>query len=348
MAAIVGTASHAVLEIRLRSGDKAIVPPFLHVEGERIEISPEVIGQVETCARWVEDYRQDHPGTTMFLEERCEVGKAFGAPDAIWGTADVVLDDHTRGNETLVVADAKFGHHEVSPIENKQLLLYAIGLERAYGCAHRWIELVILQPKSPEPVKRWRLSMEELVERAIKFHPLINRALQADAELVPGEEQCRWCPAAGVCPALQNQALDLAKQEFSEAITVERLTQILAQAGRIRGALDAAEAHATQLLKLGQNVPGWKLVFGNKRRAWKDETQAQAVLVQLGLDIDKAAPRKVCTPPQAEKMVGKATAAQLGYLIETPKGEPCLAPADDPREPVKSEFSRLDVDDLLG
>ncbi len=335
-----GTACHAVLERALREGGDALsyAGRAIVVGEKRIEVTKEMAGWVAEVVAWVVWYLDAHPGASLRTEERIAVGRAFGVPDDVWGTADVVV----VGPEEILVHDAKFGYVEVGIDDNPQLLLYTIGLAADYGWVFERYRTVIHQPQCGAPKER-AVSRGELLDYQRRYLPKIRATFDPEAPLVPSDEACRWCPAAGVCPALQERAIVLAQREFAslETISVDDLSALLTHATRIRAGLDAAERHALKLIQLGGRVPGFKIVGSKKHRVWRDEAAAEATLRKLGYDEDDFRPRRTITPPQAEKLVGKRTAAQLAPLIEWPTGEPTLVPEADSRPPLAGDFQPI-------
>lgn len=309
-----------------------------------VPVTAEMVEWVHVVLSWVLGYLRDNPGCVLYSEERARAGVPFGVPDDMWGTADVVIVN--RAKLELVVFDAKFGYVEVQVQRNPQLLLYTIGLANDFGWAFKNHRLVIGQPRSEVPIKQEELSHPQLQDAFLRLHAKVREAHDqlhgnAPLKLVPTEEGCKWCPAAGICPELQKRTLELARREFMdpELLTRDQLVTLLKAAPLVRSALNAAEAHAARLLSLGQKVPGFKLVRGTKRRVWADTIQAAETLEHLGVrreDIWVA--EMQFTPAQAEKKVGKHFADLLQPYIETPLGEPCLATEDDPRPQLPPEF----------
>lgn len=337
-AAAMGTYCHEQLARRLRKQPTVEPGPGdVYCDGFSFPYTEEMAGWVNAAASWVEKYLRDHPGSQLFTERLSPVGAAFGCPDELWGTADIVIlnpEEHE-----LVVADAKFGFEEVDVESNEQVSLYAIGVVHSYGW-HRFdaVELVILQPRSPEPVKVEVITIGELRDRKERYEPLVARALDPDAPLVPADDACRWCRAAGQCPAVAGRARRLAQAEFQkpELLTPEAMAEVLAEAKLIAKALKAIEARALQLAQLGTTIPGWKVVRSNKHRAWKDPKSAAEALELAGLD--PWLPKALMSPAQAEKALALPPKT-LDALAPKPEGEPTLAPESDPREPLAPEFT---------
>ena len=338
--ALQGTACHYILHTLLR-GDAPPKPgAWIAVDEDdswtEVEVTEEMLEWAGAAADQVGLYVASlSEKVEVYVERRIAVGKAFGCPDELWGTADVVIP--VPGERTLVVADAKFGYDEVEVEANPQISLYAIGLAEEYGWRHDHYRLAILQPRSAEPVKVEEVPRAALMDRARRYRAAVDRALAADAPLVPSDEACRWCPAAGRCPARQERALALARQELAEPETLseDALVYLLDNADRVRSALAAAEAYAARLLRYGKAVAGWKLVAGKTQRRWRDEAEAAEALKLLG--VNPYAEPKLLTPAAAARLL-KGKTEELDFLAVRPPGEPTLAREKDPRESVAPLF----------
>lgn len=340
-----GTACHSMLEHCLNTGDdpEHFVGAGVDVtSGGRvveIEVTADMIKWVGEVVAWVRGYLAAHPGAFLRTEERIIIGRAFGCPDDVWGTADIVI----TAPDELCICDAKFGYVEVPVAENPQLNLYAIGVANDYAWIHDKYRTVIAQPQCGEP-KEHTVTREELLDFVSRYRPKIDATFDPDAPLVPSDEGCKWCEAAGVCPKLHERTLALARREFAsvETLDVNALASLVQNADRIRAGLKKAEEHALGLAQAGVTIPGMKVVDGDKRRVWKDKGNAAKLLRKLGYKPDDIAPREMITPAQAEKLVGRKTANLLAPLIEKPKGGPTLVSLDDPRPSIVADFTPCD------
>lgn len=328
-----GTVCHLMMSNALTGKPVPAVGSIVEADGFRIEVTDDMVEWVYEIVDYVLQYLADHPGSTLLSEERVCPGRALGYPDDVWGTADIVIlaPDH------LVVLDAKFGHHLVKAVRNPQVSLYALGIMAELGWIYDRVVAGIYQPRAPGPHPLlWEMTAAELQAEVPALVAAVRATYDPAAPLVPDDDACRFCPAAGGCPKLQEHALAMAQLDFIEVpIRVEDLLKLLENADRIRDGLNAAERYAEGLIAAGAKVPGFIRVYGNKHRAWKDPARAEAAIKSLGYDPFTP---KLLTPAQAEKKVGKATAKLLAPLIETPRGEPTLAREGDPRTPVDTEF----------
>jgi hypothetical protein len=304
-----------------------------------------MVGWVEEAVRWVKQYLDENPGSILFNEQEVDIGPAFGLPvtadgkSNFWGTGDLFIISPKR----LVVFDLKLGYVDVEVEGNDQLRSYAVGFElkhQEFGFDE--VLLVIHQPRSGG-AKEAIIAAKDLHAWRDDTRPKVLAATDPNAPLVPHEDACRWCPAAAMCPALKEHALEMARSEFKEVdtLSLEELTLVLEKADLIKQYLKAVEGHTLKLLSLGQEVPGWKRVKGRKNRVWKDEKGAVGALKKLGYKEDDYNPRSLVTPAQGEKLIGRGGKELLAAFIETPEGEPTLAPATDPRPALPGEFEAL-------
>ena len=324
-----GTAGHSLFEKSIRLGKRARFWEGEVIEG--IKITAEMVEWVEAAVMWVKEYLRTNPDAIVFTEEKVAIGPSIGVgPDDCFGTSDLfILTPHE-----LVVFDLKLGYVPVDVEDNPQLELYALGFHREMGGIFEQVRLVIHQPRAGG-AQEIVVPFSALVEKVrTTYQPGAMAALMPGAKLRPDEEACRWCPAAALCPALQSEALELAKQEFMQFDTIskDQMLLILEKAEVIETALKAVRSQAMKLLSLGQDIPGWKLVAGDKRRAWKDE---EAVKKKFGTAV--FAP-KMLTPPQAEKVLGKEKVAPF---IHTPTGEATLVRQSDRRPALPADFQVL-------
>jgi hypothetical protein len=338
--AAMGTYCHDQLARLLTERPHALPGARVVVEGFEFEYTEEMYGWVQQAARWVKQYMDLHPAARLMVEQHSPVGEVFGHPDLLWGTADIVIVNDEE--HELVVADAKFGFEEVDSEENPQVSLYAMGMAHQLGWEHfDAFEQVILQPRSPQPVKVELLTRDELLDRVRSYREPVERAVRwGTGELVPSDEGCRWCRAAGRCPAVNIEALLAAGNEFSEPglLPLDALLEVLDSAERIKLHLRKAAEYVEQQLRLGQKMPGWKLVKSNKHRQWNvDAPTVMGAVAALGEDPeDVLTEPELLSPAQVEK---KLKLKLPDELASKPEGEPTLVRESDPRDGLAPEFT---------
>lgn len=297
-------------------------------------------------AQFVVDWVMDQGFDRIWLEERLPVGAGLGLndPDLCWGTSDIngVKTHEGDSKPTLYVIDAKFGFVDVDVHNNDQALLYGIGALHIHGEDFERVQNVILQPRAGG-VKQAKVLMSEFPKIREEFRKFIAEAQQDDAHFVPGEEQCRFCPAAGACPAqiafvLEQDFGDLSDPDLSD-VSNERLAEVLAIEKTIRSALDNVRSQAIQRLQAGQSIPGWKMVAGQSRARYIDEEDVIEVMKSKGLDLDELAPRKPPTQTLLKKLIG---ADEVEKLVERPEGKPTLAPLSSPKAALGGDFEVIE------
>lgn len=218
-----------------------------------------------------------------------------------FSTADFVAI-HDR---VLTIVDLKFGKGvPVYAEDNPQLMIYALGtlLEWSFLYEIDCVRMVIHQPRRGH-VDAHEISTQDLMAWADgKLKLAVHDAMQPNARRVPGEKQCRWCPAKASCPELAAAVIERVTEGF-DADAQYSLPDLLNYVDMARQWASAVAMRAMDELLAGKPIPGWKLVDGRSVRAWKDdEVTAEVLFSKLG---DRAFEKKLLSPAKAEKMLGK-------------------------------------------
>ncbi len=347
-----GSAAHALGEICLLRGDAAfeyLGEPHPVEEFEDVPVSADMVAAVDVYVRHVREQLGKRKLKREMVERRVSLAALGDWAAEMFGTADFVwYDGRTK---TLYVNDYKHGQGVAVEVEdNPQLKYYAVGalLElQLVGKAERAV-VTIIQPRKPHddgPIRSVEYRADDLMAWAEgELREAVLATREPDAPLRPSEEACRFCRARGVCPALADQAMASAMLDFDhnrqmapqvpmERLSAEQIATILDNEKRIRAWLDGVAGLATECLKHGEDLTGgrFKLVAGRSQRSWKNEDVAATKLYALGFEDDDLYTRKMLTPAQAEKLVGKAHQGDLAQLIDKQDGKPTLAPAQDKR-----------------
>ena len=314
----------------------------LTAEGNEYEVTDEMVEAVQV---YLDVVRQElagaGEGAELKVEQRFHLD--WLCP-GLYGTNDAAV---CQPFGTLKVFDYKHGAGVAVEAErNSQLLYYGLGA--AYGDAYEDVELIIVQPRAyhPDgPVRRYRLTIDELFEWGqTVLKPGAEATEAPDAPLVAGEH-CRFCPAKAVCPKQHENALAVAKEAFApvpqsppapDALTHDDLRRIMDAAGMVEAWLSAVRTHVRSLIENGLAQPeelGYKLVAGRASRKWKSEDEAEKALKSLLDDPDEAYVRKLLSPAQAEKLLKGADKKALDPLVEESRGVQ-LAPLSDKREAI--------------
>lgn len=383
-AAVLGTAMHTIAEMHLNQYIKGTALPlerevgaYVLDEGKgqiKALISP-MKGAVLITADMIEQVRKytDYckpiidVATYAKLEMRVNLTQilhpgykvpAEGEEDEeddleTFGTADLVAVVEKANTDEFIlnITDLKTGRHRVEAKENKQLMLYALGvyrrLKRRYNITA--VRLVIFQPYAGG-ASEWDISVEGL-ELFAKFAQ--KRALLAlDAyfrgkknlkasDFKPSVDGCQWCRFSEQCAARTKTVNSVLAEEleddFALELTPEQLVAEYEKLPLLRQHIDKVEKAMAAALHSGKKVPGYKLVEGRPgNRAWKD---SDAIEVSHGDILKKEV---LMSPTEAAKVLSADEMAALEPFITRKPGAPCVATADDKRP----EWNQVSEEDL--
>lgn len=259
----------------------------------------------------------------------------FGTPDGSYFDGKV-----------LHIFDYKYGHLEVSPVENWQLACYAAGvLDRIranfyHGLDASWIEehlpvvFHIVQPRSyvpGGPIRTWQTSTGEL--RAM-WNRL--RAAAAEATAVRVGDWCKYCTARRGCATFK-KAADAAKDYAGEALPMGLKGHDLStelywserQLATLAARVNALQEQAEHELRTGGPVPGREMQRADGSEKWKvPEANVASFGDMLGVDLRK--PLAVLTPTQCKAALKKkgVDGALIAPYIERIPGKAKLGIAD--------------------
>jgi hypothetical protein len=330
-----GTACHAVASLCLTEKQDAIEYVGRTVEGIEIDEDHAVAIQV-----YLDAIRDDQKLTKgkLLIEQKFHLKDVhpqfFGTADCVrWGTDDV-----------LTVYDAKFGKGEIVEVKrpnghpNIQLGFYALGalyhLMKVANAAAlenlNKVQLVVVQPRAwhrDGPVRRATFPVEAIFKIETELLAAVRRCEKPNPALITGPH-CRFCRAAGTCPALRDKALHEAQLAFSEdadmvlkgvppspaSLTPEQLSHVLSAADLLDDWLSAVRAHADVVAEKGK-IPGWKLIAKQARRKWAMEEDKVAfdLMYDFDLDEDMVYETKLKSPAQVEKLLKPADRASSAF-----------------------------------
>ncbi|ENR8784285.1 DUF2800 domain-containing protein [Salmonella enterica] len=283
-----------------------------------------------------------------------------GSPLQTFGTADMVAVLADGDAHMLIVGDLKTGRHKVLAKENKQMMLYALGLLRVYKRLYdiTAVRLVIFQPYAGG-ADEWDTTPEALEQfgkfaqgRALKAIDAFQRGKKGlkPADFRPGNDACQWCRFAEKCNAKRKVASREIESDLSDDSTEMSLDQLKAEYDKLplmrQHIADIEKAMYAALMR-GETVEGLKLVEGRPgNRIWSDEEAVNRFRANHhnGYLLDKIVP---VNPTEAEKIIGKEDPelwAELSKLVTRKPGQPSIATADDKR-PAWNPATDSDLDD---
>ncbi len=299
-----------------------------------------------------------HPGAMVKVKDKNgEVIEGEVVALQTFGTADLVavlkLSD---GTYMLIVGDLKTGRHKVLAKENKQMMLYALGLlrklKRLYDITA--VRLVIFQPyaggadewdTTPESLELFGKFASKAALKAIDAFERGKKGLKP-ADFRPGNDACQWCRFAEKCNAKRKSASAEAESDLSDDSTEMTLGQLKAEWDKLplmrQHIADIEKAMYAALMR-GEQVEGLKLVEGRPgNRSWTD---SDAVLEALGSSADVLLKQTIMTPTEAEKVLDGSDFWKVAKEFVTRKpGQPSIATADDKR-PAWMPVSDTDLED---
>lgn len=369
-AAVLGTAMHTIAEVHLNAYIRGTALPldrevgaYVLDEGKgqiKALIGP-MKGAVLITADMIEQVRKytDYCKAIIDVATYAKLEMRVNLTEVLhpgyegvetFGTADLVAVQELANTDghMLIIGDLKTGRHRVEAKENKQLMLYALGvyrrLKRRYNITT--VRLVIFQPYAGG-ASEWDISVEGL-ELFAKFAQ--KRALLAlDAykrgkknlkasDFKPSVDGCQWCRFSEQCAARTKTVNSVLAEEleddFALELTPEQLVAEYEKLPLLRQHIDKVEKAMAAALHSGKKVPGYKLVEGKMgNRAWKD---AEKVAELYG---DKLTKEVLMTPTEAVKVVPEE---ELKDFITRKPGATCVATADDKRP----EWNQVSEEDL--
>lgn len=369
-AAVTGTACHTIAEMHLNQYIKGTALPLEREVGAYVlddgkgqikALISHMKGAVLITADMIEQVRKytDYCKAIIDVATYAKLEMRVNLTEVLhpgyegvetFGTADLVAVQELANTDEhmLIVGDLKTGRHRVEAKENKQLMLYALGiyrrLKRRYNITV--VRLVIFQPYAGG-ASEWDISVEGL-ELFAKFAQ--KRALLAlDAyfrgkknlkasDFKPSVDGCQWCRFSEQCAARTKTVNSVLAEElggdFALELTPEQLVAEYEKLPLLRQHIDKVEKAMAAALHSGKKVPGYKLVEGKMgNRAWKD---AEKVAELYG---DKLTKEVLMSPTEAVKVIPEE---ELKDFITRKPGAPCVATADDKRP----EWNQVSEEDL--
>jgi hypothetical protein len=268
--------------------NKPVVPTTLPEDYiDAVDLYVDHVSQVTAGrARYVE-----YPVTAFNIHQKCN-----GRLDSAW---------YDSAADVLHIWDFKTGRSFTDAFENWAMLCYAIGLTAQinFGRAKLWI----VQPRCfhGDPIRSWTVTRDELRRYSETLHVAAHKSQEPNAPTCSGPH-CAWCSALINCPssnAATGHAIDVAgSSDGAVALTPVQLGTRYAVLCRAKEIIDhmakAAEASIIQIIKRGEQVPGWEISQAAGRLKWLagKEAEAKAMALLCGVDITK---EDFITPTQA-------------------------------------------------
>ena len=333
-AAADGTHSHTLLDTCIKTGlwpDAFVGQTLTDHEGE-FAVDKSRADRVKVAVDYV--CNVSPPGARVLAESRVEPEWLIGRKD-MGGTVDIQI----HADRVLELIDYKDGMIDAWISAIMQMEQYAVGVLAGFKLPVNVqypfdrVRLTVIQPKLAMRGGDAIRSKDYTTQEILAIIPaLVKEAAAtdaADAPLVPGESQCKYCRAKGSCAALagnvmkeigvmfqpvaQAQVLDVAQQSADKDPTTmddQQIRQIMEAAPLMRQLLEGVEKEAQRRLEAGQSIPGLKLVNGRGSRAWSlPEDQIAEKLVKMGIPKSAVWETKLVSPAKAEKLTWEKVSA---------------------------------------
>jgi hypothetical protein len=324
------------------------------------QVGPYVFTVDAAMAAYVGDYirlvREYAEGALLLVEQRVPIGHITGEEGAT-GTSDAIIVDTTK--RTLYVVDLKYGMGvRVGAGDNPQLMLYALGaLEQCDQLGEfDQICMVIHQPRLNHVSEHW-IYVGDLWAFKRRATEAAEATRQPDAPLAPGEQQCRFCKAKAVCPALAAEVAEVVSGSatLDEFVAPDmttgdnHLSVAMSKVDLVEHWCKAVRAEVERRLLAGQTVDGFKLVEGKRgNRKWRSDAEVEALFKSFRLRQDEMYDYSLISPTKAEKLLKDTPKRweKVEGLISRAEGKPSVAPATDKRSSLTVQSVADDFRDL--
>lgn len=323
--AATGTLAHEIGELLLIAAfknDDELQKITNHIKKEQNNVADAMIDEV---LRYVTTaFSMAGKTQTYGIETKVDLTKVYDCGSTEMGTVDFF--NITISGE-LQIHDLKYGRFPVNAKNNKQLLIYALGVFYMYvdKYAITGVRLVIHQPLL-NTISEYVLSTADLIAfgKKLKERAKIAKNLYdypdaiTLAHYTPGDATCKFCLVKSTCDSLDRYVKNSLVNDFENVSEENAVKQIedrtkafyvpnaditvkLSNIALIRTWCNAIEDNALAQLLEGNDIEGWKLIYGRKKAGvWIDEENT--VNYALSKRLTKFIVKKILlTPAMAKK-----------------------------------------------
>ena len=371
-----GTVAHEVHELCLLNNHKAkyYLGKTIEADGFKFKVSQDMVDAVQMSLNYIHDRIEMAELENLRVEVLVEVRaslKYLGIPGLDGGTSDVVLlfwDGEKLSS--IEVFDYKHGAGvAVECIDNTQAMCYGLGISAEYNLVGDTpVRITISQPRAHHPdgrIRYWETDAQHLIDwQENDLVPGAEATLEDDAELVPSDDGCRFCPVAGQCPKLFERSNEVAMIDFADedepklpevdTLTAEQKRFIMDHGNMIRSFIVAVENQVKHEVDHGsQDYEGhYKLVRKTTRRKFVEDALDELTSPLLDhLDHGDIYEEKSRSMSEIERRLKKAIGAKhakevMDEITTKPEGELVIAPQSDKRKAQQpsliGDFNNLD------
>lgn len=336
-----GTVAHELceLKVKIQLGEDVSMSEY-----EALKENPLFTKEMDACTNTYADYCIDTakeenglPLIEVELDLSSYIPEGFGTVDCV-----IVSED------TLHVIDFKYGRGvEVSPVENSQLMIYALGAYDLYSPIYdfKTVRLTIVQPRLSAEPKTWECDVQHLLDFAEKLKPIADLAFKGGGDFAPSEHTCLFCKVKYTCRARadKNLATMFLQEKDPYTLSNDEIGEILAKVSDFPKWIKDLEDYALEQLLAGHEIKGYKAVEGRSSRVWSDEQKAFETIIKDGTEEKDLYETTPLSLAKIEKLLGKKKFASLvGEYVTKSQGKPTLTLSSDIRpsiQDVKSMFT---------
>lgn len=342
-----GTLAHEIAELSLKHSLSLIdEPTYLNLLNEYMDdplYNDEMANMLHVYTDYCFETYTGKNQASIYLEDKLDLSEYI--PEG-FGTADCIIID----TDSLEIIDLKWGKGvKVSPNNNKQLMIYALGALIKYDVfgGIKNIKLTIIQPRL-DYIESFTIDIVKLTlwaDRELKQKA--HRAFYGLGDPKVGD-WCKFCSIKHICRAFYNSQMEIAKYEFKtpDFLTDEEISDILSKAHIFTEWLNSISEYAlNKAIQDDKQWPGFKLVEGISRRKWIDETNAAKTILEKLPELNESQIYKTSLQSitTLEKLIGRARFNTLfSDLTIKPQGKPTLAPIDDKRDAIGYNQAKID------
>lgn len=328
---IEGTQAHIVLEHALKTGIRNAKEAHADSILFDMEFKPDFFRSIQMMLNYINGLMDQHADAVLYTEHRVHPPTEVVDPEEVAGYCDcAVFIPSTR---TLYVPDFKHGAGVAKDIGRDsgtpQPWQYAAGF--LYGAdqlidpqAVDTVVLAIIQPRAFHPlgpIRELEVTAYEVFEYLDRMDRAILRARDPNAKLVPGDTQCRFCPAKVECPARQQMAMraiappNVMFGSVMEVLApkvpnpVDMSPEQIAYASQMlpffKSWIKDFEERRLEIMRQGHDIPGLKVVETWPRTKWFGEAKdiGPKLAALIGCPVEDVMEYTLIPTSEAKEMV---------------------------------------------
>lgn len=335
-----GTAAHSVREMALKHDLDAhdFIWQKRRVGKFEFEVTEEMCNALQPGIDEIRSY-----GGQLIVEQRLYFDEWL--PKGQFGH----LDAGIITPEWIIISDLKYGQGvPVSPIWNKQLLIYAAGFWWRFA-RHRTkakkIRIIIDQPRHSDGGGIWDTTVDEMLHfMETKVAKAARRVWKEPKTRVASDKGCRFCPDRRDCAVYEKYMLDQAVLDFDDVsdmkevvdlgltprnpykrLSDEQKVFLIKNKSLIVDWIDGMHAEALNDALRGRPWDGTRVEYGRApKRNWKDEKAAKKFLLAR-LPEDEVVVTEMISVAVAEDKLATSEREKLKPLWTQGEAKPVLS-----------------------